>query len=252
MILNQVGSPTTRSCSATPSAPSVPVLGALPHDDALHWRDRHLGLVPVAEQPDDVAPLPRTAGRRGPPPRRSRRRRGAGPLGPLPATRPVPLPAPGPARSGSRWPAARPSPSPTPTPSRPWRRPAPRSCPSTLSATSRLPEAIDGLVVGGGFPEVYAAALSANRPLLDDDPPPLDAGLPTWAECGGLLLLARIPRRASHGRRRCRPRHHDRPTDPWLPAGGDHHGLAARPGGHPCRGHEFHYSTLSPRGRPCC
>ena len=31
-----------------------------------------------------------------------------------------------------------------------------------------LPEAVDGLIAGGGFPEVYAADLAANRPLLDD------------------------------------------------------------------------------------
>src|SRR4051794_35522032 len=32
----------------------VPVLGALPRDDAFTWRNRHLGLVPVAEQPDAI------------------------------------------------------------------------------------------------------------------------------------------------------------------------------------------------------
>src|SRR5437660_1841686 len=32
----------------------VPVLGVLYHDDALAWRERHLGLVPVAEHPDAV------------------------------------------------------------------------------------------------------------------------------------------------------------------------------------------------------
>ena len=53
VILNQVGSPTHAALLREALAPlGIPVLGALPRDDALRWRDRHLGLVPVAEQPD--------------------------------------------------------------------------------------------------------------------------------------------------------------------------------------------------------
>jgi len=47
-----------------------------------------------------------------------------------------------------------------------------------------------------GFPEVFAAALAANRPLLDDVRAAIAGGLVTWAECGGLLWLARVARRA--------------------------------------------------------
>jgi cobyrinic acid a,c-diamide synthase len=65
---------------------------------------------------------------------------------------------------------------------------------------SALPERIDGLVVGGGFPETFAAELSANRPLLDDAARRVGAGVATWAECGGLLWLART-RRPPDGRR---------------------------------------------------
>lgn len=57
-------------------------------------------------------------------------------------------------------------------------------------AAPRLP-AVDALFIGGGFPEVLAAELSANRSLLADIRSAVDGGLPTYAECGGLMLLAR-------------------------------------------------------------
>ncbi|MFK4149025.1 cobyrinate a,c-diamide synthase [Streptomyces sp. NPDC004065] len=55
----------------------------------------------------------------------------------------------------------------------------------------RLPEGTRGLVVGGGFPEVYAAELSANEPLRGAVARfALDGG-PVAAECAGLLYLCR-------------------------------------------------------------
>src|SRR5690606_20376285 len=54
-----------------------------------------------------------------------------------------------------------------------------------------LPEAAAGLVAGGGFPEEHAADLAANAPLLADVRARTAAGMPTWAECGGLLWLCR-------------------------------------------------------------
>ena len=50
--------------------------------------------------------------------------------------------------------------------------------------------AIDGLFIGGGFPERHAAALSANRSLRESIRYAIEAGLPTYAECGGLMYLA--------------------------------------------------------------
>ncbi len=55
---------------------------------------------------------------------------------------------------------------------------------------SALPSGIDGLVFGGGFPEVYADVLSQNRALLSEIRSAIDSGLPCFAECGGLMLLA--------------------------------------------------------------
>ena len=52
-----------------------------------------------------------------------------------------------------------------------------------------LPEA-DALFIGGGFPETHLAALSENKSLRDDIRQSLAAGMPAYAECGGLMYLA--------------------------------------------------------------
>jgi cobyrinic acid a,c-diamide synthase len=55
---------------------------------------------------------------------------------------------------------------------------------------SRLPDA-DALFIGGGFPETQAAALAANAPLRAEIRSAIAGGLPTYAECGGLMYLTR-------------------------------------------------------------
>jgi cobyrinic acid a,c-diamide synthase len=52
-----------------------------------------------------------------------------------------------------------------------------------------LPENIHGLYFGGGFPEVFAAALSDNQPVRQAVKSAIAAGMPTYAECGGLMYL---------------------------------------------------------------
>jgi cobyrinic acid a,c-diamide synthase len=111
-----------------------------------------------------------------------------------------------------------------------------------------LPAGVAGLVAGGGFPEVHAEALADNRPLLDDVRRRVAAGLVTWAECGGLLWLAR----ALDGR-------------PMVGAVGTDAHMTARlhlgyrrvtartdnpvlAGGAALRGHVFHYTTTDPAG----
>ncbi len=54
----------------------------------------------------------------------------------------------------------------------------------------RLPE-VDGLFIGGGFPETHLAALAANKTLLADIRKSLASGMPAYAECGGLMYLSR-------------------------------------------------------------
>jgi cobyrinic acid a,c-diamide synthase len=51
--------------------------------------------------------------------------------------------------------------------------------------------ACDGLFIGGGFPECFLDQLEANAGLRAELRAAIDAGLPTYAECGGLMYLAR-------------------------------------------------------------
>ncbi|MFJ6081723.1 cobyrinate a,c-diamide synthase [Streptomyces sp. NPDC092369] len=55
----------------------------------------------------------------------------------------------------------------------------------------QLPEGTNGLVIGGGFPEVYASELSANEPLRKSVAALAETGAPIAAECAGLLYLCR-------------------------------------------------------------
>ncbi|MEV7075521.1 cobyrinate a,c-diamide synthase [Streptomyces sp. NPDC093990] len=55
----------------------------------------------------------------------------------------------------------------------------------------QLPDGTSGLVIGGGFPEVYAADLSANEPLRKAVAALAETGAPVAAECAGLLYLCR-------------------------------------------------------------
>jgi cobyrinic acid a,c-diamide synthase len=50
---------------------------------------------------------------------------------------------------------------------------------------------IDGLFIGGGFPETHMDALAANASLRGELRDAIEAGLPAYAECGGLMYLAR-------------------------------------------------------------
>ncbi len=116
---------------------------------------------------------------------------------------------------------------------------------------TRLPE-VDGLIIGGGFPETQAAALSANVALRAAIKDAIEAGLPVYAECGGLMYLTRrltwqghsFPmvgiiaadtvmeaRPVGHGYARLRTQ----ASHPWVGAGWEAADLPA---------HEFHYSRL--------
>ncbi|MCX7896764.1 MAG: cobyrinate a,c-diamide synthase [Rhodocyclaceae bacterium] len=54
----------------------------------------------------------------------------------------------------------------------------------------RLPEC-DALFIGGGFPESFLDALAANEALRAEMRHAIEGGLPTYAECGGLMYLAK-------------------------------------------------------------
>ena len=194
VVLNRVGSSRNvaeiiRSMERT----GLPVLGALPKDDRLAAPSRHLGLVPVAEREEsvrmvahmgeqvahylDLDALLALAG--------TAEDLAAEPWDPtrevtsVSGTRPVVAVAGGRAFT-FRYPETE----------------------ELLRAAGcdvvtfdplsdpALPDGTRGLYLGGGFPEVYAGELAANRSLLHDLRSAVAAGVPTVAECAGLLYLA--------------------------------------------------------------
>jgi cobyrinic acid a,c-diamide synthase len=56
-------------------------------------------------------------------------------------------------------------------------------------ADARLPDGVDGVYLGGGYPELHAAALAANVSLRGALAALAAAGAPIYAECGGLMYL---------------------------------------------------------------
>jgi len=113
-----------------------------------------------------------------------------------------------------------------------------------------LPESLHGLYLGGGYPEVFAGRLAENRGLLKSINDRARAGMPIYAECGGLMFLSQeikdlegkshalagvlpfrvrmLPRLRALGYREI-----------TLTADG-----LLGPAGTQARGHEFHYSEI--------
>ncbi len=113
----------------------------------------------------------------------------------------------------------------------------------------RLPSDLDALYIGGGFPETHAAALAANGTFLASLREEARQGLPIYAECGGLMLLARSI--LWKGRRH--PMAGVLPFDVEVCAAPQGHGYACLtvdgpnpffPEGTILKGHEFHYSKV--------
>lgn len=121
---------------------------------------------------------------------------------------------------------------------------------------SRLPEGVSALVLGGGYPEVYARELEANKEMRREIRTALDSGMPSVAECGGFMYL------------------HDTLADTdgrayamcgALPGKCYYAGKLVRfgyielrekeasflPEGRPVRGHEFHYYDSENSGSDC-
>ena len=53
----------------------------------------------------------------------------------------------------------------------------------------KLPDNIQGLILYGGYPEVYAEQLEANTSMINDIRSKIEEGLPYLAECGGFMYL---------------------------------------------------------------
>ncbi|MGW6508392.1 cobyrinate a,c-diamide synthase [Streptomyces niveus] len=110
----------------------------------------------------------------------------------------------------------------------------------------QLPPGTRGVVIGGGFPEVYAAELGANEPLRKAVAELARSGAPVAAECAGLLYLAR----SLDGAPMCGVLDADARMSERLTLGyreavavGDSVLAAA---GTRLRGHEFHRTVLEP------
>ena len=52
-----------------------------------------------------------------------------------------------------------------------------------------LPEALDAIYMGGGYPEENAETLASNKRMLDSIRSFAASGRPVYAECGGLMYL---------------------------------------------------------------
>ena len=113
--------------------------------------------------------------------------------------------------------------------------------------------AIDGLFIGGGFPERHAAALSADKSLRESIRNAIEGGLPAYAECGGLMYLAKSIHwnGESHDMVGVLPAQaimHERPQGRGyvvLDENPDAHPWPSRPAtAAPLQAHEFHYSAL--------
>ncbi len=189
-ILNRVGSPRHLEWArqAIEAATGLPVLGGLPEDPTLAVPERHLGLMTAAEREAVDALIDRLAERVAAAVDLDRLLAIARQAGPPPPPDPLALPHP----------------------QRPVKIGVARDRAFSFYyednldlmaelgaelvtfsplADPELPD-VDGLYLGGGFPELYAAELAANAGLKAALRRAVAAGMPVYAECGGLMYLA--------------------------------------------------------------
>jgi cobyrinic acid a,c-diamide synthase len=111
-----------------------------------------------------------------------------------------------------------------------------------------LPDGATGLYLGGGFPEMHASGLSANEPLKAQLRAAIAAGLPTVAECAGLLYLCRsVDGAPMVGALDADARMTPRLTLAYRTAVAPAGNLLAVAGTR-VTGHEFHRTTVEPAG----
>jgi cobyrinic acid a,c-diamide synthase len=190
VILNQARSP--RHAQEVRSSISLPVLGTIPHDNAIAAPSRHLGLVPAAERDEAAHALDRLADR-------------VTELVDLDAVLDVAATAPD--LDAPTWDPA------SEVTATSERRPVVamaggRAFTFRYAETEELlraagcevvtfdpltdpglPAGTAAIYLGGGFPEVHAADLTGNEPLRRDLAAAIADGVPTVAECAGLLYL---------------------------------------------------------------
>ena len=250
IILNRVGGARheAKLRAVLAAYTDVPVVGALLEDRALRLTERHLGLIPAGEIGEAERHIAAIA-------RHVRDHVDLAALQALTGEAPAPIARP-PRASATRvrigiaedaafsfyYPGDREA----------LAEAGAELVPFDTLKDTRLP-AVDGLFLGGGFPETQARALAQNAALRAALRAALTAGLPAYAECGGLMYLARrltwdgvtypmtgfIPADVilhetpvGHGYMVLKATR----AHPWPPAGdSEARGLPA---------HEFHYSEL--------
>ena len=236
----------------------IPVLGALPRDERLAIRERHLGIVPLQEQAEAAAMIDRIgsaikqyvdikrllsiAGGSGSSTCISRR-----------SSNPVIV----------RVAASKPSGQAGVKIGLLADRAFSFYYPENLDALERngaqlvyidsftdkhLPP-VDALYIGGGFPELYAGELEANIGLRHDIKAGVESGLPVYAECAGLIYLCRSLLTGSKSYNMCGVI----PEDVVIEKRPQGHGYVSAevtginpffPTGTKLKGHEFHHSRL--------
>jgi cobyrinic acid a,c-diamide synthase len=246
VVLNRAGSP--RHAAEVTSSLRVPVLGVIPRDEGLATPSRHLGLVPAAEREgaaevvaawadavaehvdvEEVLAVARTA-----PDLDTTAWDPAAHVTPV-AGRPVVAMAGGRAftfryaeteellrAAGCEVAAFDPM------------------------ADPRLPDATSAIYLGGGFPEVHARALTENVALRRELATAIADGVPTVAECAGLLYLcSSLDSAPMVGSIDAAAAMTERLTlrYPTMTAATDN--LLSR-AGEPCTGHEFHRTHTDP------
>lgn len=248
VILNKVGSPRhATEVSRAVEGVGVPVIGALPRDAGVSAPSRHLGLIPAAERPEAAARLDRLAEQVATyvdleafiQIARSAPELHATPWTPPTATfssdRPVVAMAGGRAftfRYSETEEMLR-----------------GLGCEPVVfdpALDTALPSGTRGLYLGGGFPEMHARSLESNTLLLAEIGDAIVSGMPTVAECAGLLYLCRaVDGHAFVGAVPAEAKMH-----PRLNLGYREARLATDcilgPAGTVVRGHEFHRTRTTP------
>ena len=251
VVLNRVGSPRhAEEVTRWVERLGLPVLGALPRDAGICVPSRHLGLIPAAERDDAAASLARLAEQTAEhidldtvlELARSAPDLDVQPWSPGLSTvtgrdgqRPVVAVAGGRAFS-FRY-----------AETEELLRSAGCEVVTFDPALDRaLPAGTAGLYLGGGFPEMHASTLSTNTALLTAVHQAVAAGMPTVAECAGMLYLCReVEGRDFVGAVPATARMAPRLTLAYTRAATTVDSVLG-PAGSTATGHEFHRTTTDP------
>ncbi|MCQ6279453.1 cobyrinate a,c-diamide synthase [Bacillus sp. EB600] len=116
-----------------------------------------------------------------------------------------------------------------------------------------LPDHVDGLYIGGGFPEEFAEELAEQSGVKDSIRTAIEKGLPTLAECGGFMFLTESIETTDEKRYEMVGIIPGRVKMQTKLAALGYREITAEEGNFllngdlKARGHEFHYSTFHPK-----